>query len=123
MISIVTLLLLLQIKHLIIDWFWQPPYEFMNKGTYGHWGGIRHALKHAWGTFVCLIFFHLGAFQIIGIFALDYLLHYHIDWAKMNLNAKFSLTPKDEKFWWLVGLDQFLHQLTYLLIAGMIFGL
>jgi hypothetical protein len=33
----------------------------------------------------------------------------------MNLNARYQLGPTtSEKFWWLVGLDQYLHALTYL---------
>jgi len=50
MATVLLILLLLQIKHLIVDWCWQPAYEWQNKGTYGHWGGIRHALKNAIGT-------------------------------------------------------------------------
>ena len=45
----------------------------------------------------------------------DFLLHYHIDWAKMNLNKKLGYGPTThEQFWWLLGLDQLLHALTYL---------
>ena len=114
------LLLLLQTKHLIVDWFWQPPYEFLNKGTYGHWGGIRHALKHAIGTAICLfcISFLRPVYPLIIILSLfDFLVHYHIDWAKMNLNRLLKVGPNDARFWALVGIDQYLHQITYLLIT------
>lgn len=53
--EILLTMLLLQIKHLIVDWCWQPAYEFQNKGTYGHWGGVRHALKNAVGTAACFV--------------------------------------------------------------------
>lgn len=50
------LLLLLQIKHLVIDFLLQGPYQYLNKGTYGHWGGIQHAINHMVGTYICMIF-------------------------------------------------------------------
>lgn len=53
--EVVLVLVLLQIKHLIVDWCWQPAYEYLNKGTYGHWGGVRHALKNAVGTAACFV--------------------------------------------------------------------
>ena len=119
------LLILFQTKHLIIDWLWQPPFEFMNKGTYGHWGGIRHALKHAIGTATCLSFIPimLKTYPLIFAFScIDFLIHYHIDWAKMNLNSRFHFEPADAKFWWLVGFDQYLHQMTYIFITFLVFG-
>ena len=51
--QLIALLLLLQIKHLIVDWFWQTPVELQNKGHYLHKGGIHHAAKHAIGTLLC----------------------------------------------------------------------
>jgi hypothetical protein len=36
----------------------------------------------------------------------------------MNLNRHWGLRPDNsEQFWWLLGFDQYLHYLTYLLIA------
>jgi hypothetical protein len=86
------LMFFLQCKHLIIDWIWQPKFEWSNKGTYGHAGGVLHAAKNASGTALCF-FLVMGYFQralmpdeILFIFAIDYIAHYHIDWAKMNIN-------------------------------------
>ena len=47
----------------------------------------------------------------------EFLLHYHIDWAKMSLNRKmgWGATTHNE-FWVLLGVDQLLHQLTYILL-------
>lgn len=112
----------LQVKHLVIDFFWQPPFEWKNKGTYLHLGGVIHAAKHALGTMAVLSLF-FGMFGLVSFMAIyllalfDLVVHYHIDWAKMNFNARFGLTAQDEKFWWLLGLDQFLHQITYLVIV------
>lgn len=119
--STIIAMLLLQIKHLIVDWCWQPPYEWQNKGTYGHFGGIRHAAKNAIGTALCFVPF-VAVPALVAITLIDFVLHYHIDWAKMSINKALDLSPsKNAEFWYLTGFDQFLHQLTYLiLIAGFI---
>jgi len=104
-----TLFLLFFIKHLICDFIIQFPRHYLNKGTYGRWGGIEHALIHSIGTY--LISFN----PIASLF--DLVIHYHIDWAKMNINAHFGWKPDaSEKFWWLLGFDQFAHYLTYWII-------
>ncbi len=113
------LILLLSIKHFIVDFPLQVKFQYENKGTYGHAGGIYHAGLHGIGTTVCLIWHAPFASMILGVF--DFLIHYHIDWAKTNINKKFGWTPTThEQFWWLLGLDQFLHMLTYIWIVSMV---
>lgn len=113
------LLILLQIKHFICDFPLQAfPYQYKNKGIYGHFGGILHSLIHTIGTFIVLYFFTEKA---IYLAILDGIIHYHIDWAKMNINDKFNFRPDNSQlFWILLGFDQLLHQLTYLLIIFII---
>lgn len=102
-------LLLLFIKHLVVDFFLQSNDMVQNKGKYGQPIGILHSLLHGVGTFgVFLIWADWHTAAWIG--AIDMILHYHIDWAKMQL--KYPIT--DQRFWWALGTDQFLHQLTYL---------
>ena len=115
--EIMVLLLLLQIKHLLVDWCWQPPYEWQNKGTYGHFGGIRHAGKNAIGTALCFLPF-VGISTVLTVMVVDFLVHYHVDWAKMTINRAKGWGPTThEHFWMLTGLDQFLHQMTYILLV------
>lgn len=104
---------LLQVKHLIIDWMWQPSFEYLNKGKLFHWGGIRHAGKNAIGTFAVLApMFGLIALPLA---LLDFVVHYFIDYSKVNINNHYRLKPDQHpEFWWLTGLDQCLHQLTYI---------
>lgn len=113
------LLMALAFKHFIVDFPLQAhPYQYKNKGTYGHPGGILHSGLHAAGTLICLVFF--APIQIAAFLALvDGAVHYHIDWAKMNLNKKFGYDPTThEEFWVLLGLDQLLHTLTYIWIVA-----
>lgn len=113
------LITLLFTKHFIVDFPLQNKFQWSNKGTYGHLGGITHAGLHAGLTLVCFAWFApLAAYYLA---ALDGLIHYHIDWAKMNLNARFGWkADTHEQFWWLLGLDQFLHALTYIGLVALV---
>ena len=104
-------------KHFVFDFLLQGPFQFLNKGTYGHPGGILHAGLQAIGTFVVLGFF-VGPVVSFTLGVLDGVVHYHIDWAKTRLNDYLSLQPNNEKFWWLLGLDQYLHYMTYAFLLG-----
>ena len=111
-------LLLLFIKHFICDFPLQvSPWIYRNKGTYLHMGGITHAALHGIATFAILSYW-LGLAAWIWAL-LDMLIHYHVDWTKMNLGKKFDLRPDNnsEWFWILLGLDQLIHHLTYFAIV------
>lgn len=112
---VIGLFLLFQLKHFIFDWLYQPPWQYRNKGTYGHPGGIVHALQHFFPTYLILYFFAGLDMGLAGVLAFtEFLIHYHVDWAKMNLNQKLGWGPTtSEWFWRLTGFDQLLHQLTY----------
>lgn len=108
-------------KHFIFDFLLQGPYQYLNKGTYGHPGGILHSGLQAISSLAALVPF-FGATQFVVVVCVaEFLIHYHVDWAKMNLNKYWGLKPDNsEYFWWLLGADQLLHYLTYF---GMIFVL
>lgn len=118
-ITMLTLFLLFSVKHFVIDFICQTQYQWSNKGKYGHPGGILHAGLHGVGTAACLLAFAWE--DILFLALLDALFHYHIDWAKMNLNARMGWTATtSEYFWWLLGLDQLLHMMTYIVIIGLV---
>ena len=103
----------------MVDWCWQPPYEWKNKGTYGHLGGVQHAAKNAIGTALCFLPF-VGLGLVIVVMILDFIVHYHLDWAKMNINRIKGWGPlTHEEFWMLTGFDQFLHQITYVALVAL----
>ncbi len=102
---IITMFLFLT-KHLVCDYFLQLPRHYLQKHIYGKWGGIEHAAIHAIGTYIILG--HLAAL-------VDFIIHYHVDWAKMRLNStKGWRADNSEWFWYSLGVDQYLHYLTYL---------
>ena len=110
--TVFVLLALFGIKHFIADYLMQFPYMLNEKGIYGATGGVHHSLVHASWTFLILVFFSDNADVIIALAFVDFVLHYHIDWAKQQLNR--GLTSADRKFWVWMGLDQTLHYLTYI---------
>jgi hypothetical protein len=112
------MLALFGVKHFVCDFWLQLPYMLAEKGIYGAIGGIHHALMHALGTFVVLaICIHSIEWAIVFAVA-DGIVHYHIDWVKTNL--ALGTTPADNKFWFLLGLDQTLHYLTYIGIIALL---
>ena len=111
-------LILLQIKHWYIDFVNQTEEEVKHKGIYLDWIGIKHSVKHGVATFV-ILWAVLGWTETDLAFALatvDFLLHYHIDWLKMNYGNSDIRTPQ---FWNHLGLDQMAHQIVYIIIAGL----
>ena len=106
---LITLIALL-IKHWYIDFVNQTMIEVRGKGIYGNYYGIMHSLKH--GIFTSFIFVVIAdpiPGLLIGL--LDFILHYHIDWVKMNYSCQDTNNPK---FWNHLGLDQLAHQLCYI---------
>jgi hypothetical protein len=118
--TVILLMLLFQLKHFVFDFLYQPPWMYKNKGTYMHQGGLAHAGIHFLSTFVILLFFVAQPLAAVIAFT-EFVLHYHIDWGKMNLNKMLGWSPTtSENFWRLLGFDQLLHQLTYVWIIWMV---
>jgi Protein of unknown function (DUF3307) len=110
-------LAVLATKHVIFDFFLQSLSQIRNKRIYGHPSGLIHAAGHAAGT--SLVFFIITPPVAVGISILvaEFVIHYHIDWLKEELGYRFKLQPDQKIFWIAFGIDQWLHQLTYLGIA------
>jgi hypothetical protein len=117
--EILLLALFLFTKHFVVDFPLQTKFQWSNKGTYGHPGGILHAALHALGTYFCFVWYAPVAAMYLA-FA-DAVVHYHVDWAKMNLNTKLGWGANThEQFWWLLGLDQYIHAITYIGLIWMV---
>jgi hypothetical protein len=125
---------LLFLKHLIVDFFLQTPYMATNKGTYGHWGGISHALLHSLGSIIALIiayylmdmpmqfFLQWCATATVILALVDGVIHYHMDWFKTWWGKKknykshpdLGCTMKQcRSYWQWMGIDQAVHTMTY----------
>jgi Protein of unknown function (DUF3307) len=114
---ILIVLAVLATKHVVFDFFLQSLAQIRNKQIYGHPSGLLHAGGHATGT--CLAFFIVTPPIAIafGIMVAEFVVHYHIDWLKEKIGNRLKLRPDQKTFWVAIGIDQWLHQLTYIGIA------
>ena len=127
MTDLLWLLFLFQIKHLVVDFPLQVPYMWMNKSKIFHPGSYLHAGLHGLATFLIFAHWHrptigpgipwMEAAIILSV--AEFFIHFWVDLIKMRINSwmgwKCNTSPR---FWDLLGFDQFLHQLTYLWLAG-----
>lgn len=117
----IELLILLFIKHYIVDFPLQSPFPYMwkNKGILWHPGGLLHSGLHSLITLGILFWF---APNLWWLALMEFILHYFTDLSKIKLQKKYNLNPDtDVMYWNLLGLDQLIHALTYIIIAGVIF--
>ena len=111
----------LMFKHAVADFYLQTAYQYLNKGTYGHPGGFIHAGIHVALTPLVYLVLVPGSLLIAGAIALgEFLLHYHIDWAKEQITRRNCWTTQNPGFWHALGTDQLLHGLTYLAIVALL---
>jgi hypothetical protein len=118
--SIFILLALLFIKHWYIDFVNQSSEEVAGKGKYGNAHGVMHSIKHGVGTFVIMWLFLADPLLSIVVGFIDFVLHYHIDWAKININRRWNYTVEQPQFWAWLGADQLAHSLTYIGLVWLI---
>lgn len=96
---------------------------WQNKGTFGHPGGIVHSGLHAVTTCIILTFWLVNPLGAVVLALFEFVVHYVMDWAKMNINkAKGWGATTHNEFWQLTGFDQLIHQLTYITIIFIIYG-
>lgn len=110
------LLVLLQVKHLFADYFLQTPRMLMNRAVYLHIGRLQHAGLHA--VFSVFVFLAVGAPLVFTLVLclIEWVVHYHIDWLKGWYSEKAQDGPEDAAYWRAFGTDQFLHQMTYVVM-------
>lgn len=115
----------LAFKHLLADFLYQPPYQFQNKGKYGHPGGLLHAGQHMLASAPLFAYFvyvldygtnleFLIWMAVITVVA-EGIIHYHMDWFKMWWGARKGYKCNQHaEFWHWMGFDQFVHTMTYI---------
>ena len=115
--ALIAVLIVLEIKHFVCDFPLQTLKMVQSKGTYLHPSGIAHSAIHAIATTSCFLVvtptLPLGAAIVVG----EFLVHYHIDWGKEQLNRHLGYTAAKTGFWWALGADQLAHNLTYIGLA------
>lgn len=117
---LLAVLLILQLKHFLCDFVLQTPYQFMNKGKYGHPGGIIHAGLHALTSVPIFYLIRPGWAVAAAVVIGEFIVHYHIDWLKEQTVKRKRLKFPQAEYWWAFGADQGLHQITYLAMAAVL---
>lgn len=118
--SIYVIFILLFVKHWYIDFVNQSMEEVHGKGIYGNAHGLMHSIKHGVATFLIFWWFLSNWPLAIILGFIDFVLHYHIDWTKININKKYNYTVENPKFWWWLGADQLAHQITYIFLIWIV---
>lgn len=111
------LLIGLQIKHYLADYFLQPGWMLAGKGDFFQIGGYAHAGLHAVLSLGILLVMGAPIGLAIAISAAEFVIHYVLDYAKVVYSRDVDIDSRPRRFWVLHGIDQLLHQLTYLVIV------
>lgn len=115
------LMALLQIKHCYADFVLQSYMQTVKKGEWLNPIGISHSIEHGICTLIALMLFcffvpiTVGAMIVVTI--LEVISHYLIDYSKVKYGCKDT---SSSLFWTQFGLDQLLHQLTYIAICWLL---
>lgn len=110
---------LLFIKHWYVDFVNQDMEEVNHKGLYMHWLGIKHSLKQGIATMAVFVLVGVDVPSAYILGAIDFAIHYHVDYIKMNYGNRDITTPA---FWNHLGLDQLAHYMTYLGLVWLVAG-
>ncbi|HSM95915.1 MAG TPA: DUF3307 domain-containing protein [Rhizomicrobium sp.] len=112
--SVLLALLIFQIKHFLSDFVLQTSNQVLNKGRYLHMGGITHAGLHMLGSVPALLVLTRVPFVVMALLLGEFLIHYHTDWSKAQIDRALRLNDTNTLYWTIFGSDQLIHQLTYL---------
>lgn len=107
------LLILLQVKHLIADFFLQTPRMLANRALYLHIGRVQHACLHAGLSLLALMLAGVDPGLALAICLAEGVAHFHIDWIKGLHSESSGKGPEQAGYWHAFGVDQLMHQLTY----------
>lgn len=114
------LLLGLEIKHYVADYFLQPAWMLAGKGDVRHPGGYAHAGIHAGLTALVLLLAGAPLPALAAIVAAEFVIHYLLDYSKIHYSRGVHVDSAPRRFWALHGIDQLTHQLTYAAIIYLV---
>jgi hypothetical protein len=100
------------IKHFLADFLFQTSWMARGKADSQGWLAplAIHASVHGVLTLLLMLAL-LPSLWWLGL--VDFAVHTIIDRGKASATRGLGLTEKDDAWWWLVGLDQALHELTH----------
>lgn len=107
---------LFAVKHLVADFLMQTSRMARGKERRAGWMAplAAHVSCHAGLTLLIVL---AVAPHLWWLTAVDFSIHIAVDRAKTAIAQRPGFTPDQPRFWWLLGLDQCLHQLTNIGLA------
>lgn len=118
LVTTLSVLVCLQLKHFVGDYLLQTPWMIFGKGRLTSGGGYAHAGIHAVLSIPALLLAGLGPAPIALLVVGEFVLHYAIDFTKAHVSMKGDKGPSSGPFWALHGADQCVHQLSYVALAA-----
>jgi hypothetical protein len=117
--SFAALALLMAFKHYVADFLLQTNWIAQGKERDEGWLAplTVHVLGHALLTLVIVL---ILAPNLWWLAPLEFPVHAAIDRGKTIIGNWGGWQPNQQKYWWLLGFDQFLHQATNLALAAAI---
>jgi Protein of unknown function (DUF3307) len=100
------------IKHFLADFLFQTGWMAIGKAQERGWVVplATHAGIHAALTLLLMLALLPSLWWLALV---DFAVHSVVDRGKAMATRHFGLTEKDNAWWWLMGLDQALHELTH----------
>jgi hypothetical protein len=118
--SFCALLFVFALKHFVADFLLQTSWIAHGKERATGWLAplTVHVLCHAGLTLgIALVL----APRLWWLAPAEFVLHACIDRSKSLIGARIKCTQKNAQYWWLLGFDQFLHQVTNIALATAFF--
>ncbi|WP_366872894.1 DUF3307 domain-containing protein [uncultured Roseobacter sp.] len=108
------LLCLLQVKHMLADYFLQTRSMLDGRADYLHMGRLAHVGVHGAGSAIVFLIVGSSLLFVFPLVLAEGIVHYHVDWWKGRYTSEQQLTTADAAYWRASGIDQALHQFTYI---------
>ena len=110
------LFLAFAVKQLGADFLLQSTWMAQGKERGSGWLAplCAHTALHGLGTLLIALMVQPALWWLALV---DFAIHTAIDRGKALVGQRTRLPPTDARFWWLIGADQFLHQVTHIGLA------
>lgn len=115
--AVMVLMAVMAIKHFCADFMFQTAALARGKAARHRW--LAPLLLHAGGHAVLTLVVAVLAFpQLWWVAAAEFVVHAGIDRGKVIAGNMARIDMSMTAYWWLLGFDQMLHQLTNVAIVG-----
>jgi hypothetical protein len=119
---VLSVLVGLQAKHFVADYLLQPRWMIEGKASFAKPGGYVHVVIHALGSLLILAPAGVSTVMIAALVVAEAVVHYIIDYAKARWSLLHPSDPERKSYWAAHGADQFMHQLTYVVMLFLVMG-